>query len=142
MTPQDGAKRPVTGVLVKVLLHLQDDRGMRLEPYASRCVRQGDLHELVTTDRTQAALGGHIDRIGFLGFVEILQAGVIDRGDELRINGRSIGTVLGFDACHFPNHYNIVIAADPPQTGLDLGLEPEASIRFERAETGPDVARA
>lgn len=141
MMAEDGAKRAVTGTLVKVLLHRRDDRGMQLEPYASRCVRRGELHELVTTDQTRAGLGARIDRVGFLGFVEILQAGVIDRGDQLRINGHPIGTVLGFDACHFPNHYNIIIAADPPQTGFDLALEPETPIRFEPAETAPHPIR-
>ncbi len=141
MTAEDGAKRPVTGTVVKVLLHRQDDRGMQLEPYASRCVRHGELHELVTTDQTQAPLGARIDRVGFLGFVEILEAGVIDRGDQLEINAEPIGTVLGFDACHFPNHYNIVIAADPLQTGLDLGVGPEAPIRFEPATTAPPPLR-
>lgn len=139
MTPQDGPKRAVTGTLVKVLLHRQDDRGMQLEDYASRCVRRGELHELVTTDQTQARLGARVDRVGFLGFVEILDAGVIDRGDELQVNGRPVGTVLGFDACHFPNHYNIIVAADPRRTGLDLGLEPEAPIRFAGAKTAADT---
>ena len=47
---EDGAKRVVTGTLVKVLVHRREDRGMRLEPYASRCVRAGEGHELVVTD--------------------------------------------------------------------------------------------
>ncbi len=128
---EDGAKRPVTGTLVKVLLHRKDDRGMELESYASRCVRQGEVHELVTTDHTQTAPGTRIDRVGFLGFAEIARAGVIDRGDELWVNGHRIGTVLGFDACHFPNHYNVLITADTPRSGLDLALEPESAIRFE-----------
>lgn len=142
MTSEHGAKRPVTGAVVKVLLHRRDERGMQLEPYASRCVRRGELHELVTTDQVRAAPGARIDRVGFLGFVEVLRAGVIDRGDELWVNGRSIGTVLGFDACHFPNHYNIIVAADPLQTGHDLGLEPEAPIRFGPAETAPGAKEA
>lgn len=141
MTGEDGPKRLITGTLVKVLVHRRDDRGMQLEPYASRCVRPGEVHELVTTDHTRTAPGVRIDRVAFLGFVEILRAGVIDRGDELWINGQLIGTVLGFDACHFPNHYNIIVAADPAQTGLDLALEPEASIRFEPAVAVPDTSR-
>ncbi|MFL1431718.1 MULTISPECIES: DUF6917 domain-containing protein, partial [unclassified Nocardiopsis] len=36
---EDGAKRPVTAAVVKVLVHRRTDRGMRLEPFASRCVR-------------------------------------------------------------------------------------------------------
>lgn len=137
--PEDGAKRPVTATLVKVLLHRRDDRGMELEPYASRCVRQGEVHELVTTDHTHTAPGTRIDRVGFLGFAEIARAGVIDRGDELWVNGHRIGTVLGFDACHFPNHYNVLITADAPRSGLDLALEPESAIRFEPTAFTPQA---
>ncbi|MGH3245866.1 MAG: Ldh family oxidoreductase [Trebonia sp.] len=129
---EDGAKRPVSGVLVKVLIHRRDDRGMELEPYASRCVRQGEVHELVTTSQSGTEPGTRIDRVGFLGFAEISCGGVIDRGDQVWIGDRLIGTVLGFDACHFPNHYNILITAAEPRTGLDLALEPETPVRFAR----------
>lgn len=131
MIGEDGAKRPVHGVLVKVLIHRRDDRGMELEPYASRCVRQGEVHELVTTSQSDTGPGSRVDRVGFLGFAEIGCAGVIDRGDRLWIGERLIGAVLGFDACHFPNHYNILIRADRLVTGLDLALAPEMTVRFE-----------
>jgi hypothetical protein len=130
---ENGPKREVQGVLVKVLTHRRDDRGMRLEPFASRCVRQGEVHELVTTDHRETAAGARIDRVGFLGFVEISAAGVLDRGDEAWIGGRRIGTILGFDGCHFPNHYNVLIAMDEPRTGPELNLCPEALIRFTAA---------
>jgi hypothetical protein len=134
---EDGAKRPVAGVLVKVLVHRRDDRGMSLEPFASRCVRAGEVHELVTTDH---AVGDRIDRVGFLGFAEISGAGVLDRGDEVRIGGTRVGTVLGFDACHFPNHYNILIHVPRPCTGADLGLAPGVTVRFSQG--GPVPAPA
>lgn len=130
---EDGAKRAVSGVLVKVLVHRRDDRGMSLEPFASRCVRQGELHELVTTDHTGTEEGTRIDRVGFLGFVEIATAGVVDRGDELWLGDTRVGTVLGFDACHFPNHYNILVRSDRPRTGADLDLRPEQPVRFQQA---------
>ncbi|MFJ2636979.1 DUF6917 domain-containing protein [Streptomyces sp. NPDC087422] len=129
---EDGLKRTVHGCLVKVLIHRRDDRGMALEPHASRCVRAGEVHELVTTDHTDSAPGARIDRVGFLGFVELDRGGVIDRGDTVRIGGRTVGTVLGFDACHFPNHYNILIHADAPVTGADLELTPETPVSFEQ----------
>lgn len=135
---EDGAKRTVRGRLVKVLIHRRDDRGMALEPYASRCVRAGEVHELLTTDHTDTAPGARIDRVGFLGFVEMECGGVVDRGDTVRVGGRAVGTVLGFDACHFPNHYNIVIRTDTPVTGPELGLAPEVEVRFEQA---PPTAR-
>jgi hypothetical protein len=133
---EDGPKRTVTGTLVKVLTHRRDDRGMRLEPEASRCVRAGEVHELVTTDHREVVAGARIDRVGFLGFAEIGRAGVIDRGDEFLVGDRRVGTVLGFDACHFPNHYNILIAVDTPCTGPDLELRPELPVSF-RPPSGP-----
>lgn len=134
---EDGAKRTVRGRLVKVLVHRRDDRGMSLEPYASRCVRAGEVHELVTTDHTDTAPGARIDRVGFLGFAELECGGVVDRGDTVRIAGRPVGTVLGFDACHFPNHYNILIRTDTPLTGPDLSLAPEQEITFTPAPPPP-----
>ncbi len=127
---ENGAKRPVTGALVKVLLHRRDERGMTLEPHASRCVREGEVHELVTTDHAETSPGARIDRVGFLGVAELHNAGVIDRGDEVWIGDRFVGTVHGFDACHFPNHYNILIAAPRPVSGGDLALTPELPVTF------------
>ncbi|MBF9069802.1 carboxymuconolactone decarboxylase family protein [Streptacidiphilus fuscans] len=136
---ENGAKRSVHGRLVKVLLHRRDDRGMALEPHAARCVRAGEVHELVTTDHDDTTPGARIDRVGFLGFVELGNAGVIDRGDTVRIGGRTVGTVLGFDACHFPNHYNILIHAPVPLTGADLGLVPELTVTFEPLAAVPSL---
>lgn len=130
---EDGGKRTVRGVVVKTLVHKREDRGMSLEPYASRCVRTGEVHELVTTDHQETAPGSRIDRVGFLGFVELGNAGVLDRGDEVLIGDRVVGTVLGFDGCHFPNHYNVLIHTPVPVTGPELGLEPEAEVRFRPA---------
>lgn len=131
---ENGPKRSVTGVLVKVLVHRRDDRGMVLEPFASRCVRRGEVHELVTTDHDETAAGSRIDRVGFLGFLEVTAAGVIDRGDELHVEGRPVGTVLGFDGCHLPNHYNILVATPAPRTGPELGLLPEQRIVFRQPD--------
>jgi hypothetical protein len=96
-------------------------------------VREGEVHELVTTDHAETAPGARIDRVGFLGFAELHNAGVIDRGDEVWIGDRLVGTVHGFDACHFPNHYNILIAAPAPVSGGDLALAPELPVTFRPA---------
>lgn len=130
---EDGDKRAVGSRVVKVLVHRRDDRGMSLEPFASRCVRRGEVHELVTTDHDDTTPGARIDRVAFLGFVEIANAGVIDRGDEVWCDGRLAGTVLGFDACHHPNHYNILISTPTPRTGPELGLRPEMGVVFSPA---------
>lgn len=133
---EDGDKRPVTATIVKVLVHRRDDRGMTLEPFASRCVRRGEVHELVTTDHADAVAGSRVDRVGFLGFAEMDCGGVIDRGDIVSIGGNVVGGVLGFDACHFPNHLNVLILTGAPRSGLDLGLSPEQPVRFEPRPPG------
>ena len=133
-------KRPVHGVMVKLLRHRRDDRGMTLIEPQARCVRAGELHELVTTDQ-DGGPGDTIDRVGFLGFVEIEAAGVIERGDPVWVAGRTVGTVLGFDESHFPNHYNVVIASGRTLTADDLGLAPEDAVGFNappRREKGQD----
>ncbi|WP_243787945.1 DUF6917 domain-containing protein [Saccharopolyspora gloriosae] len=132
---EDGRKRGLRATVVKVLRHRREDRGMSLEPHASRCIRAGEVHELVTTDHCDTATGSRIDRVGFLGFAEFGGAGVLDRGDELRIGDRLIGTVLGFDACHYPNHYNILVRTEIPCTGEEIGLIPETPIAFDQAPT-------
>lgn len=142
---ENGPKRTVEGVVVKVLVHRRDDRGMILEPFASRCVQAGEVHELVTTDVRETGPGTRVDRVGFLGFAEITRAGVLDRGDQVWVGDRLVGTVLGFDGCHFPNHYNVLIATAQPLTGPDLGLLPETAVRFVpatgRGEAGVDRPR-
>ncbi|WP_447008443.1 DUF6917 domain-containing protein [Saccharothrix isguenensis] len=130
---EDGDKRAVGSRVVKVLVHRRDDRGMSLEPFASRCVRRGEVHELVATDHDDTAPGARVDRVAFVGFVEIANAGVIDRGDEVWCDGGLVGTVLGFDACHHPNHYNILISTPTPRTGPELGLRPEMGVVFSPA---------
>lgn len=127
---EDGPKRVVRAALVKVLTHHRADRGMRLEEHAARCVRAGEVHELVSTDQWDPRPGARIDRVGFLGFAELLCGGVVDRGDMVRIGDTPVGTVLGFDACHLPNHYNILIHTPRPVSGRDLRLRPEAPVTF------------
>lgn len=137
---EDGPKRTLTGRVVKVLIHHRRERGMSLEPHASRCVRAGDIHELVTTDHVGTHEGARIDRVAFLGFAEFTRGGVLDRGDELRIGNLLVGTVLGFDACHFPNHYNVLISTGTPVSGGDLRLRPEATLSFTPPPVPLEVA--
>ncbi|OXM47910.1 hypothetical protein CFP71_33995 [Amycolatopsis thailandensis] len=124
----NGSKREVTGTLVKVLAYRQDDRGRCLETFTSRCVRTGEIHELVTTTDTDPE--APIGPVGFLGFAEIDRAGVLDRGDEVWIGTKLLGTVLGFDASHFPDQHAILIHNGRTITGEDVGLEPEQQVRF------------
>ncbi|GIQ68046.1 hypothetical protein DUZ99_14560 [Xylanibacillus composti] len=129
-------KRTVEARFVKLLFHKQEHRGMRLIEHETRCVRSGEIHEIVTTTHREAGSGDPIDRVGFLGFAEMCCGGIIERGDPVEIAGQVIGTVLGFDECHYPNHYNILIAVEETLTADDLGLTVEAGIRFGAQESG------
>lgn len=126
-------KRPVQGELVKLLFHQRTDRGMTLLPFETRCVRAGEIHELVSTDQDRARAGDRIDRVGFLGFAEVGIGGVIERGDEFLIGDRLVGLVLGFDGCHHPNHYNVLIAVAELVTAAELGLAVGQLVCFQPA---------
>jgi ubiquinone/menaquinone biosynthesis C-methylase UbiE len=123
-------KRPVAGDFVALLRHSRTDRGMRLMEEQSRCVRTGQLHEIVTTDEDRGA-GERIDRVGFLGFAEFTAGGVIEVGDHVSRGDRDLGVVLGFDDCHFPNHLNILIRSAELQTAPSLGIALGDQLRFE-----------
>ena len=137
--PRMVAKRAVSTTVVKLLFHSRTDRGMALSPWQSRCVPAGQIHELVSTTDRPAAAGDRVDRVGFLGFAEFAAAAVVEHGDEVWLGPcgdrtrRRIGAVLGFDECHWPNHYNILIATDELLTAADLDLEPGDKIGFEPA---------
>jgi len=123
-------KVTVRGVLVKLLFHRREERGMALIPEQSRCIRAGEVHELVTTDHSGLRPGDRVDRVGFLGFAEIGNAGVVEAGDRFLARGREIGVVAGFDACHFPNHYNILIETQETLTAAALGLAVGGEVSF------------
>jgi hypothetical protein len=112
---EDGPQRTVEDVVVKILKHQESRPGSR------------------------------IDRVAFVGFAEITRAGVLDRGDRTWVGDRLAGTVPGFDACHLPNHYNVLIATAETPTGSGPGLLPETAVRFEpatgRTGAGPDRPR-
>lgn len=127
-------KVTVASRLIKKLLHKQDNRGMELIEFLSRCVRKGEIHELVTTDQRNLRPGDKVNRVGFIGFAEIETAGVIEAGDEVLVENRVIGIVRGFDDCHFPNHYNILIETPERLTARDLEMTIGQSIFFREHE--------
>jgi hypothetical protein len=106
-------ERTVDGVVVKILMHLETRPGSR------------------------------IDRVALVGFAEVTRAGVLDRGDRMWVGDRLAGTVRGFDACHFPDHYNVLIATAETPTGPESDPLPETPVRFEPAtgRTGAGLDR-
>ncbi|MGH8897241.1 MAG: Gfo/Idh/MocA family protein [Egibacteraceae bacterium] len=124
------AKDPAAARVVKLLFHSRDDRGMTLSSWDSRCILAGQVHELVTTTDRPLRSGDRVDRVGFLGFAEFGSATVVERGDEVFVAARRIGTVRGFDECHFPNHYNILIDTERRLSAADIDLRVGDEIRF------------
>jgi len=115
------AKSDIQGNLVAVLQGKYEDRGLELMKPVSRCVKKYDIHELISSDEEGIGPGTRVNKIAYIGFVEILAGGVIIAGDGVFRSGERIGVIAGFDETHMPNHLNIVIRCDKRVTGAELG---------------------
>lgn len=127
------ARRSVQGELVALLSERLENRGLELMLPISRVLCRGEIHELIVTSEGEAGPGKRVDRIGYLGFFEVLEGGVIVVGDEVQIGGKGVGAVAGFDATHLPNHINIVLKNRERATGIELGLKVGDKICFRRS---------
>jgi hypothetical protein len=103
---------------------------MQLEPHPSRAVTAGEIHELAVTDDPAARPEARVDRVAYVGFVEVVRGGVILVGDQVSLGQREMGEVVGFDCTHFPNHMNILVRSPRWQTGRGLGVELEEPVVF------------
>jgi len=124
------SKRPVEGRVVCVLDAWSERRGMQLEPHAARAVSAGEIHELAMTDDPNAHPEARVDRVAYIGFIEIVRGGIILAGDRVTLGQRELGKVVGFNSSHFPNHMNILVRSPQGQTGRGLGLELEEPALF------------
>ena len=130
-----GRRRTLRGKVVAVMDLRLDERGLQLMTVPTRVVRKGEVHELIVTAES-AAPGGCVERVAYLGFFEAANGSVLRRGDQLVVNGERVADLLGFDETHAPNHLNIVLRSDWPETGTELGWEPETDVSFVPAEGG------
>lgn len=124
------AKTDVEGSLVVILDGVMDNRGLELITPISRCVCKHEIHELIFTDE-QAKPGNTVNKIAYLGFLEIERGGVIIAGDIVELDGQVIGTLAGFDETHMPNHQNIVINSLGLVCGKDLQAKLGGKIKFK-----------
>lgn len=124
--------RPVEGEVVTVLDSTHEERGLKLMPTYSRVLPKSSVHELIATDETGAKPGDTTNRIAYLAFFEVTCGGCVLVGETLLLHGQPVGTVVGFDATHEPNHLNVVIAVNRRQTGRQLGFSVGKGIRFVR----------
>lgn len=125
------AKTAIDGRLVVILRGKLEKRELELIPMISRAVQKHEVHELIITDEMDAGPKSRVNKIAYIGFVEIVKGGVLVVGDTLSIQGKSIGKIAGFDETHLPNHLNIVIAAENRADGIELGLQLETEVEFK-----------
>jgi len=147
-------KSDIQGQLVAVLRGVYEERGLELIKPISRCVKTHEIHELIASDEPDIGAGSTVNRIAYLGFMEILNGGVITIGDGLfwipqrarfsqrrfrhrakfREYGESIGFIAGFDETHMPNHLNIVVRCDKRITGEQFGFRPGDGIMIRQTK--------
>lgn len=128
------AKSDIQGRLMVVLDGKLENRGMELITQISRCVLRNEIHELIASDEPGLGAGSKVEKVAYLGFVEIYQAGVLTIGDEVLWAGQTIGTVAGFDETHMPNHLNIVVSAGERRSGAELKLHLGDSVTFRQTK--------
>jgi len=107
-----GDKRPVEGEVVAVLHVKFHDRGLELIQTKSRTVKVNEIHELMITDEQDVAPGGGANRVRAIAFFEITRSGLIVMGDEVSLEGKTLGTLAGYDVTHMPNHINVVVKTE------------------------------
>ena len=128
------AKSDVEGNLVVVLRGIYEDRGLELLKAISRCVQKHEIHELIISDERGIGAGAMVNKIAYLGFLEVSKGGVLTIGDELFWNGERLGVVAGFDETHMPNHLNIVVSCNERITGEKLGCRLGDAILFRQTK--------
>jgi hypothetical protein len=124
-------KTPVVGKIVCVLHARAENRGLEICPYPSRAVLKNEIHELILTNEMDAGPKKTVNNISYLAFFEILESGILWSTDHVKINGKQIGTLAGYDFTHLPNHMNIVVKTPGDlYTGHESGLQTGDIITF------------
>jgi hypothetical protein len=116
------SKTDITGRLLVVLDGRLENRGLHLIQPISRAFPEGTIIELIGIDDPNAGPGSTVDAIAYIGFVELLNGGVLLVGDEIQWKGTVIGTIAGYDETHMPNHQNTIVRMKERIPGKELGL--------------------
>lgn len=114
-------------------------RRLELTVHPSRAVRAGEVLEIFATDEPDKGPNSTVDRVGYVACVAVKQSGMILIKDAVSLEGKLVGTVIGFDETHLPNHMNIVIHTSSLQTGRDLGARLGDEVRFEMGEYPTEI---
>lgn len=127
-------KKPISGRWVAIFDRIRNDRNLIVNDFQSRCIPQGEVHEFLVCNTGFENRQSVINHVGYLGFGEILNSSVIAVGDEFWIGRDLIGTILGFDDTHMPNHQNIVIFSKEIRSGFQLELQPDQPFYIKNAK--------
>lgn len=121
-TPADfyAKKAAVRGRVVAVLKGRVKERGLSLLPSPTRALLKNEIHELLITGEEKR--GSIIHQVAYLAFIVIEEGGVIIAGEKVIWQDKELGTVLGFDGTHLPNHYNIILCSPHPLSGEEQGI--------------------
>lgn len=117
------SKVDIQGKVVVVLNGRLDNRNLNLIVPISRAFKKHDVIELIGTDEENAKPGENVNTIAYIGFVEILNSGVILIGDEVIINSKKIGVIAGYDDTHLPNHQNVIVKMEKRIPGKELNIK-------------------
>ena len=121
--PYITSRTAMRGRVIAVLTSTQEKRGLQLIHPWTRCIRASEVHELQLTDEADVRPGGVANRCAAIAFFEFKDGGLLVGGDKVIIAGKEIGTLVGFDETHMPNHLNILLYGPERKTGLQLGLK-------------------
>ncbi len=131
------AKADVHGRVLVVLDGLLENRSLDLITPISRAFPGGSIIELIGTDEKGAAPGESVQKICYIAFVELDEAGVLLAGDPVSIKGKNVGTIVGFDDTHMPNHQNTILRVEKRISGADLRLSPGDPVCVHGFSTTP-----
>lgn len=116
------SKVDILGRFVVVLDGKLDNRELNLIQPISRCFNQNTIIELIGTDEQDAAPGKLVNNICYIGFVELINGGVVLTGDKVLWNNQEIGIIAGYDDTHMPNHQNTILKMQTRISGKELGI--------------------
>ena len=99
--------------------HTRHDRAIEPSKWQTRCIRAGEVHEFINVGPSPRY---PVDHVEYYGFATFDTSGVLAVGDTLVCDGRTLGTISGFDETHMPNHYNILVEGPDLRNGHSLEL--------------------
>lgn len=117
------SKSDIKAKVIVVLGGTLENRELHLIQPISRVFSSGTIIELIGTDEIAASPGAIVNAIAYIGFVELLTGGVLLAGDLVTCNGKTIGTIAGYDDTHMPNHQNTILAMEKRISGMELGMK-------------------